>query len=248
MKWRTWLPPVVLVVALLAAWQIFTQVAGIDKWLLPSPFDVVAAAQEDHANLLRHTSATVQLTGIGFSCGVLIGLAIAVMLHLVPLLRSAIYPLLVVSQNIPTIALAPLLVVWLGFDLTPKIIVIVLVIFFPVAVATLDGLRNSDPVIADYLRMSGASRWQVFTKLGFPHALPSIFSGVKIAATYSVFGAIVAEWLGSSVGIGRYMIIQKSAFRVDKMFVAIAIVVAMSLVLFGLVRLAEKLLVKGKNG
>ncbi|WP_306212516.1 ABC transporter permease [Actinoplanes sp. RD1] len=238
--------PVVAVVAILAAWQAYTSISGVDSWLLPSPADIVDAAADQRDVLLTNAWATTWLTVLGLAAGVATGIVTAVVLHLVPLLRAAVYPLLVVSQNIPTIAIAPLLVVWLGFGLAPKLVVIVLVCFFPVAVATLDGLRRSDPLIADFLLMSGADRRQLFTMLQWPGALPSLFSGLKIAATYSVFGAIVSEWMGSETGIGRYMLVQKSAFRADRLFVAIAIVVLLALLVFGLVLLLEKVTVKGR--
>ncbi|BCY06908.1 ABC transporter permease [Actinoplanes sp. L3-i22] len=247
MTWRKWLPPAITLIVLIAGWQIYTSVSGIDKWLLPSPADIWAAAVEQRAALTTHTLATTELTLYGLAAGVAAGLLIAIVLHLVPFLRAAVYPLLVISQNVPIIALAPLLVIWLGFGIAPKIVVIVLVCFFPVAVATLDGLGRSDALIADYLLMSGAGRRQLFTKLQWPNALPTMFSGLKIAATYSVFGAIISEWLGSEQGIGRYMIIQKSAFRADRMFVAIAIVVILALVIFGLVALLERLTVRGRR-
>ena len=242
------LPPAITLILLIAGWQIYTSVSGVDTWLLPSPADIWAAGLLQREALVEHTLATAELTVYGFGAGVATGLLVAVLLHLIPVVRAAVYPLLVISQNVPVIALAPLLVVWLGFGLAPKIVVIILVCFFPVAVATLDGLRRSDPLITDYMLMSGASRRQLFTKLQWPHALPTVFSGLKIAATYSVFGAIVSEWLGAEKGIGQYMIIQKSAFRADRMFVAIAIVIVLALVVFGLVVLLEKLTVKGRRG
>ena len=242
------LPPAITLILLIAGWQIYTGVSGVDTWLLPSPADIWAAGLLQREALVEHTLATAELTVYGFGAGVATGLLVAVLLHLIPVVRAAVYPLLVISQNVPVIALAPLLVVWLGFGLAPKIVVIILVCFFPVAVATLDGLRRSDPLITDYMLMSGASRRQLFTKLQWPHALPTVFSGLKIAATYSVFGAIVSEWLGAEKGIGQYMIIQKSAFRADRMFVAIAIVIVLALVVFGLVVLLEKLTVKGRRG
>ncbi|GAA2669460.1 ABC transporter permease [Actinoplanes palleronii] len=247
MTYKKWLPPAITLILLIAGWQVYTTVSGIDAWLLPSPKDIGDAAIEQRDALTTHTLATVELTLYGLAAGVAAGLLIAIVLHLVPFLRAAVYPLLVISQNVPIIALAPLLVIWLGFGIAPKIVVIVLVCFFPVAVATLDGLGRSDALIADYLRMSGANRRQLFTKLQWPHALPTMFSGLKIAATYSVFGAIISEWLGSEKGIGRYMIVQKSAFRADRMFVAIVIVVVLALAIFGLVALLEKLTVRGRR-
>ncbi len=247
MTFRRALPPAITLVLLIAGWQAYTVVTGIDTWLLPSPADILDAALLQREALLDHTLATTELTVYGFGAGVATGLAVAVLLHLVPLLRAAVYPLLVISQNVPVIAIAPLLVVWLGFGLAPKLVVIILVCFFPVAVATLDGLRRGDPLIADYLLMTGAGRRQLFTKLQWPHALPTMFSGLKIAATYSVFGAVISEWLGAEKGIGQYMMIQKSAFRADRMFVAIGIVITLALLIFGIVVLLEKLTVKGRR-
>ncbi len=247
MTFRKVLPPAITLLLLLAGWQVYTGVSGIDAWLLPSPKGIWDAAVEQRDVLVTHTLATLELTLYGLSAGVAAGVLIAVVLHLVPVLRAAFYPLLVISQNVPIIAIAPLLVIWLGFGIAPKIVVIVLVCFFPVAVAALDGLRRDDPLIADYLLMSGANRWQLFTKLQWPNALPAMFSGLKIAATYSVFGAIISEWLGSEKGIGRYMIVQKSAFRADRMFVAITIVVVLALITFGFVALLEKLTVRGRK-
>jgi ABC-type nitrate/sulfonate/bicarbonate transport system permease component len=243
-KLRTAAPPILAVLLILVAWQAYTSLSGVDTWLLPSPLDILDAAGDQAGVLGKNTLATAELTLLGFAAGVATGVVVAVVLHLIPVVRAAIYPLLVVSQNVPVIAIAPLLVVWLGFGIAPKLVVIVLVCFFPVAVATLDGLRRSDPLIADYLLMSGANRRQLFTVLQWPGALPSLFSGLKIAATYSVFGAVISEWIGSEAGIGRYMIVQKSAFRADRLFVAIAIVIALALVVFGLVLLAERLIVR----
>lgn len=188
----------------------------------------------------------LKLTVFGFAIGTAIGLVIALILHLIPFLKQALYPLLILSQNIPTIALAPLLMIWFGFGLLPKLIVITLVCFFPVAVAALGGLKQTDPVMMNYMRMIGAGKGQIFAKLELPHALPSIFSGIRIAATYSVMGAIIAEWLGADKGIGYYMMLQKSGYRTDRMFVAIMIIVVLSLLMFGLIALLEKWFVRWK--
>ena len=130
--------------------------------------------------------------------------------------------------------------IWFGFGLMPKIVVITLVCFFPITIATMDGLMQTDRTMLHYMRMAGASRSQLFWKLELPHALPSVFSGLKIAATYSVMSAIVAEWLGTDKGIGYYMVLQKAAFRTDRMFVAIAIVVLLSIAMFTIVQWIER--------
>jgi ABC-type nitrate/sulfonate/bicarbonate transport system permease component len=191
-----------------------------------------------------HTWATLKLLLLGFSIGILIGLLVAFVLHYIPFLRTALYPLIILSQNVPIIALAPLLMIWFGFGILPKIIVITLVCFFPVAVAAMDGLSRTDRVMLDYMRMIGASKRSIFIKLEVPYALPSIMSGVKIAATYSVMGAVIAEWIGADKGIGYYMMLQKSSFRTDRIFIAIAIIVIISLTMFLLISLLEKWLIR----
>lgn len=247
---RTWFksvwPPLVAVILFIFAWQITTTVFEIDKWLLPSPTDIGREAAANPENLWVKTLSTLQLTVTGLVIGIAVGLILAFVLHFIPLLKSALYPLIILSQNIPTIALAPLLVVWFGFGLTPKLVVITLVCFFPVAVAAIDGLSRTDHVMLNYMRMIGASRGQIFRKLELPYALPTILSGVKIASTYSVMGAIIAEWIGSGTGIGQYLMMQKSTFRTDRIFVAIMIIVLLSLAIFTLIVLLEKWLIRYK--
>lgn len=245
--WKSVWPPLTAVILFLAVWQIAVPLFHIEKWILPSPADITKEAIAQAASLTEHTWATVQLTLLGFFIGTGVGLLTAMLLHLVPFLKSALYPLLILSQNIPTIALAPLLMIWFGFGLLPKIIVITLVCFFPVAVSTMDGLTQTDRGMMNYMRMAGASKAQIFRKLEVPHALPSVFSGVKIAATYSVMGAVIAEWIGTDRGIGYYMMLQKSAYRTDRVFVAMAIIVLLSLVLFAMIALLEKILVRWRG-
>ncbi|WP_454192959.1 ABC transporter permease [Paenibacillus sp. Marseille-Q7038] len=245
--WKSVWPPLTAVILFLAVWQIAVPLFHIEKWILPSPADITKEAIAQAASLTEHTWATAQLTLLGFLIGTSVGLLTAMLLHLVPFLKSALYPLLILSQNIPTIALAPLLMIWFGFGLLPKIIVITLVCFFPVAVSTMDGLTQTDRGMMNYMRMAGASKAQIFRKLEVPHALPSVFSGVKIAATYSVMGAVIAEWIGTDRGIGYYMMLQKSAYRTDRVFVAMAIIVLLSLVLFAIIALLEKILVRWRG-
>ncbi|MBP2001595.1 ABC-type nitrate/sulfonate/bicarbonate transport system permease component [Paenibacillus shirakamiensis] len=237
-------PPLVAVLFFLTLWQVAVQLLHLDTWFLPGPLDIGHEALTNQENLITQSLATLQLTLVGLLIGIAVGLSIALILHFSPLLKSALYPLMILSQNIPTIALAPLLLVWFGYGLLPKYIVITLVCFFPVAVSAMDGLTRTDPMMRNYMQMIGASRGQIFRKLEFPHALPAIMSGVKIAATYSVMGAIIAEWIGADKGIGYYMMMQRSSFRTDRIFVAIMIIVLMSLTLFTIVVLIEKWLVR----
>lgn len=239
-RWSQAGPPLAAVLLLLIVWQLAVMIFEVDKWMLPSPIDIAKEAAASVPVLLGHTWATLKLTLLGFAFGAAFGLIVAMLLHPIPLLKRAIYPLIIVSQNIPTIALLPLLMIWFGFGLMPKIVVITLVCFFPITIATMDGLMQTDRTMLHYMRMAGASRSQLFWKLELPHALPSVFSGLKIAATYSVMSAIVAEWLGTDKGIGYYMVLQKAAFRTDRMFVAIAIVVLLSIAMFTIVQWIER--------
>lgn len=236
-------PPIAAFLLFILLWQVGVIVSGVEKWMLPSPLDIVKEAADNGSALLVHTLATLKLTIIGFGVGAAVGLLLAFLLHPIPWLKDAIYPLVIVSQNIPTIALLPLLMIWFGFGMMPKIVVITLVCFFPVCVAALDGLAQTDRTMLNYMRMAGATRAQLFWKLELPHALPSLFSGLKIAATYSVMSAIISEWLGTDKGIGYYMVLQKAAFRTDRMFVAIVVVVLLSLAMFGVVRALERVLI-----
>ncbi|WP_458120356.1 ABC transporter permease [Paenibacillus sp. Z6-24] len=246
--WKGIWPPFGAVVLLLVLWQMATSLFQIEDWILPSPARIAREAEKSYVSLLGHTWATLKLTLAGFGIGAATGLIVAGVLHYIPFLRRALYPLLILSQNIPLIALGPLLIIWFGFGLLSKLIVIVLVCFFPITVAALGGLAGTDRTMMNYMQMIGATRGQIFWKLELPYSLPSIFSGLKIAATYSIMGAIIAEWISSSEGLGYYMLLQQSAFRTDRMFVAIMIVIAFSLIMFSLIVLLEKWCVRWQNG
>jgi ABC-type nitrate/sulfonate/bicarbonate transport system permease component len=239
-------PPAAAILALLFIWQLAAEAFGIPGWLLPSPADIAAEAWLQRATVFEHAAATIRLTAVGFAIGSTIGLLFACLLHASSRLKSAFYPLIVLSQNIPTIVLAPLLAIWFGFGLLPKLIVITLVCFFPITISMLNGLTETDPAMRNYMQMIGATKRQLFFKLELPYAIPYLFAGLKISATYSVMGAIVAEWLGTDKGVGMYMILQKSAFRTDRVFIAIAVIVGLSLLLFGLIALLEKWFVRWK--
>src|SRR5699024_951667 len=172
---------------------------------------------------MPHFNASLSLAIFGFIIGVSIGLLIAMALHVIPGVRRTIFPFIILSQNVPVIVLAPLLVIWFGFGFLPKLIIIVIACFFPVAISTLGGLQETDRELMHYMKMMGATNRQLLWKLQFPHALPSIFSGLKIAATYSVMATIISEWLGAQEGIGVYMTLALSSYRTTRVFVAIII-------------------------
>jgi ABC-type nitrate/sulfonate/bicarbonate transport system permease component len=241
--WR----PLGVLLLLLCIWEVAVKLANIPGWLLPAPSAIAKEGASGFAALLPHIQSTVLLSIGGFIIGCSVGILVAVVLHMLPGVEQSVYPLLILSQNVPIIVLAPLLVIWFGFGLLPKIIVITLVCFFPVAVASMGGFRSVPFDMRNYMLMAGASKIQIFAKLEWPYALSSVFSGLKISATYSVMGAVISEWLGAKKGLGVYMTLASSSFRTDRVFVAIAMVMALSLLFFGMISLAEQRLVKWRR-
>lgn len=236
---KGWRPTAVLIL-LLVFWELSSRWIGIPEWLLPAPTAITEEGISGWSTYAPHLFSTTRLTLIGFVIGSVVGLGVATLLHLIPSVREALYPLLILSQNIPIIVLAPLLVIWFGFGVLPKLIIIVLVCFFPIAVATMDGFRQTKPEYIHYMKMAGATKSQIFRKVEWPYALPSIFSGLKISATYSVMGAVISEWLGANKGIGVYMTLASSSFRTDRVFVAIFFIMMLSLLFFLLITQLEK--------
>ncbi|MBS4202271.1 ABC transporter permease [Bacillus sp. FJAT-49732] len=243
---KGWRPAVVLLF-LLFIWEMVVKIADIPGWLMPAPTAILRELITGFNRFSEHLLSTIGLSIGGFIIGCSVGLLVAILLHLLPKVQEAVYPLLILSQNVPIIVLAPLLVIWFGFGILPKIIVITLVCFFPVTIAALGGFRNTPPEMKHYLLMAGASKTQMFTKLEWPNSLPSLFSGLKISATYSVMGAVISEWLGAKKGIGVYMTLASSSFRTDRVFVAIFIIMMLSLLFFGAISLCEKRLVKWRR-
>jgi ABC-type nitrate/sulfonate/bicarbonate transport system permease component len=243
--WKQAGSPAAAVLFVLAAWQLYADWSGIQDWLLPSPLDIAKEIAVIFPELWRHTVSTVKITVIGFSAAAATGIGLSVLLHaVVPSLRQPLYPLLVMTQTVPTIAIAPLIVFWLGYDLLPKIIIITLVCFFPILVAALQGYANTDPTMRSYMLMIGASRWQLFRRLEWPSALPYMFAGLRVATAYSVIGAVIAEWLGAKHGLGIAIRLYASTFSVARMFACIVMIVAFSLLFFALVVLLEKRMIR----
>ncbi len=232
---RHWLgvyaPPALLLLALLAGWELLVRWLALPDWLLPPPSQVVATFGTSAPVLQEHIGITLLVALIGLGVGMLTGFALALAIDASVLLRRALYPLLVASQTVPIVAIAPLLVIGLGFGLLPKVLVVVLVTFFPVVVSTVDGLRAADRDMVRLLAAMGAGHWQIMRLVRIPAALPAVFSGVKIAVTYSLIGAVIAEWIGASSGLGVYIARSLRAFRTDQVFVG---AITTSLITIGL--------------
>ncbi len=224
-----WLLSLLLFVLL---WQAIVSIFGIPGYLLPSPVATVEAIADDATLLARHASATIveTLAGLGIALG--LGIAVALAMHRSRTLRDLVYPHLVLSQAVPLIAIAPMILIWFGLGALSKILVVAFVCFFPVTVNTYEGFRAVDPAYAELLETFGARWIDRYRHLYLPATLPGILAGAKIAATYSVLGAIVGEWLGGSVGLGVYMTRAQQSFRTDRLFGAILIVMLLSFALF----------------
>ncbi|MBR6785344.1 MAG: ABC transporter permease [Clostridia bacterium] len=234
------IPSITAVAALLIIWQSVCSTGLIPSYMLPSPLEVIQAFVSEFPLLLENSVITLQEAFIGLLLGVSVGFCVAVLMDTFNALYKAFYPLLIITQTIPSVAIAPLLVLWFGYEMTPKIVLIVISTFFPVTVGLLDGFRSADKDAIGLLRSMGASRIQVFRYIKFPSALPQLFSGLRIAAAYSVVGAVISEWLGGFGGLGVYMTRVKKAFAFDKMFAVIFLISAISLALMALVGFAEK--------
>ena len=234
------IPSITAVALLLLLWQTVCAVGVIPSYMLPSPLEVLRAFISEFPQLFENSLITLQEAFVGLFLGVSVGFAAAVLMDTFSVLYKAFYPLLVITQTVPSVAIAPLLVLWFGYEMTPKIVLIVISTFFPVTVGLLDGFRSVDKDAVNLLRSMGADRLQIFRYIKFPSALPQLFSGLRIAAAYSVVGAVISEWLGGFGGLGVYMTRVKKAFAFDKMFAVIFLISGISLALMALVGLMEK--------
>jgi len=235
------LPALIAGAGFVLLWQLVCSLGLVPAYMLPSPADVLRAFWFERALLWENALITLKEAFIGLGLGVLLGLVFATVMDAVPVLRRAIYPILVLTQTVPTVAIAPLLVLWFGYGLVPKVVLIVITTFFPVTVGLLDGFASADPDTIDLLRSMGAGKWQIFRYIKFPGALGPFFSGLRIAAAYCVVGAVISEWLGGFGGLGVYMTRVKKAFAFDKMFAVIFLISAISLALMALVDLTRRL-------
>jgi ABC-type nitrate/sulfonate/bicarbonate transport system permease component len=237
-----WISPLLLIAVILGAWEIGVRVSGAPPWLLPAPSDVVRALAEDWNVLLPNALVTFSEVLIGFACAVVAGVGLGIAVYLSPTLNRALYPIIIASQTIPVPALAPLLLVSLGYGLEPKVVVTALVGFFPIVVNTVEGLRSTDRDVVNLLRSFGASRGKVFRLAEFPSSLPSIFAGARIAVAICVIGAVFGELVGARAGLGYLMVRAIAQFETPRMVAAIVLLSVMSTGLFATVGLVERAL------
>lgn len=239
--------PVCAVVALLAVWQGACSLGLVPNFMLPSPVQVVTALVADFPLLLSHMWTTLSEAALGLVIGVAVGFVFAVLMDKFETFYLAFDPLLTVSQTIPTVAIAPLLVLWFGYGLMPKVLLVVLTTFFPVTVALASGFRSVDPDQVDLLRTMNATERQIFRYAKLPAAMEQFFSGLRISATYAIVGAVISEWLGGFTGLGVYMTRVRKSFAYDRMFAVIIITSALSLALMKGVDVLERICMPWKK-
>lgn len=233
--------PLLVLLALLAIWEVWVRLADTPRWMLPAPSDILAAFRADYALLANHTWVTLQEVLIGFGIALLAGLLTGIAIDSSRLIERALYPLLIASQTIPMVVLAPLFLIWFGYGLLPKVLITALVAYFPLAVNTVDGLKGTDRELLQLMRSMGSTKWQLFRLAKAPSALPHIFGGARISVAFSVIGAVFGEFVGAKAGLGYLMDRSAPQFETPRVFACIVILALMGVSLFLLVSLVERI-------
>ncbi len=234
-------PPLALLVAALLVWELAVRAFAVPAYILPPPSGVWSAFLEVRGLLPAHIATTLTEALGGLALAIAVAVPVAALVASFGPARRAILPLLVVSQNIPMIVLAPLLAVWFGFGMMPKVLVVALIGFFPIVVSTVDGLTGADREMIDLLRSMGAGRLRVLRMVLIPSAVPSFFAGLKISATYSILAAVIGEWVGASSGLGLFIVRAQTAFRTDRVLVAVVVIALISVAMFLATQLLARL-------
>jgi ABC-type nitrate/sulfonate/bicarbonate transport system permease component len=237
-----WVWPLLLLVALGLTWELVVRINNTPRWMLPPPSAIIESFQNDWKMLAYHTRATLVEVLLGFALALVAGILTGVAIDSSRIIERTVYPLLIASQTIPMVVLAPLFLIWFGYGLLPKVLITALVAYFPLAVNTVDGLRSGDRETLSMLRSMGASRWQRFRLAKVPAALPSVFSGARIAVAFCVIGAVFGELVGAKEGLGYLMERAASQFETARVFAAIFILAFMGVGLFAVVAMLERLL------
>lgn len=231
------IPAAIALLAILIGWFALCQSGAVPSYMLPSPVDVIKALISDFPVILAHGRVTLLEAFYGLGIGIILAFITATLMDHFVVLNQAFYPLMVITQTIPTIAIAPILVLWMGFGMAPKITLVVITTFFPITVGLLDGYKSVDRDSIDLMRAMGSNKLQIFIHVKLPSAMSQFFSGLKISASYAVVGAVISEWLGGFEGLGVYMTRVKKAYAFDKMFAVIIFIVIISLLLMLLVNI-----------
>lgn len=221
-------------------WEMTGQLSMVPAYLLPPPSSIFAAMVQNADLLWQHARVTLLQAAIGFLIAMFLGGLLALWLDYSPLARKTLYPYLITSQTVPIIVLAPLFAMWFGFGILPKVLIVVLVCFFPITISLMEGLATVDQELMDLMNAMNASVWQQYKWVKLPAAMPSLFSGLKISGTYSIMGAVIGEWVGGRMGLGVYMMRVRQSFATDQVFAVIAVIVMLSILVLKVIQLAEK--------
>ena len=239
--------PILLILLLVFSWEVFVRVTNTPLYILPSPSKVLASFFVELPTLWQHAKVTLFETVLGLSIATVLASLIAILMDMCSVLRKALYPILVATQTIPVIVLAPIFIIYLGFGLAPKVLTVVLMCFFSITITFADAMAEQDMRRINLLRSMGASTVKVYTLVKIPGALPAFFSGMKVSATYSISGAVVGEWLSSNSGLGYYMLRVKNGYMLDKVFASVLMVALLSLLMTSVVSLLARLIIKPKR-
>jgi len=239
--------PVLFIMLVILIWQLIVDSGMIARYILPSPWDVITVGIAILPEITVHIYTTLQEAITGLFIAITLSVLLAILMDNFTVVKKALQPLLVVSQTIPIMVLAPLFVMWFGFGVLPKVMVVILVCFFPIVVSLLEGLGSLDNDLLNLMKSMKANRWQIFYLAKFPASLGSFFSGLKIAATYSIIGAVIGEWMGGKAGLGVYMTRVRQSFALDKVFASILVIIILSMILFKLIELIQLLAMPWKR-
>ncbi len=230
----------ILVILILVLWQLCVSLGLIPDYLLPSPLQIVEAFIEDFPLLMEHAKYTLATAFIGTAIGLIISFVLSIIMDLSKTMKELIYPVILLNQTIPTIAIAPLLIIWLGYGITPKVVLVVLAVFFPITIALVDGYQSVSREHLNLFRSMKASKYQLYRHLKIPSAMGSFFTGLKVALSYALISAVIAEWLGGYYGLGVYMTRVRKSYDLDSMFAVIFLISFLTILLIGLVKWLER--------
>ncbi|WP_302261879.1 ABC transporter permease [uncultured Clostridium sp.] len=231
--------PILFLASLLVIWELACKLFSIPLYVLPSPVQVIQSLFTESATLSHHAAVTVMEAVIGILLSLILAIVLGILMDCFPLVRQGIYPLLVVTQTVPMIVLAPILIIYMGFGIAPKILTVILMCFFPIAVSFSDGLAQVDEEYVHLVRSYGASRLSAYRLVKIPAAIPALLSGLKVSATYSISGAVVGEWIGAQEGLGYYLLRVKNGYMLDRVFACVLIIIILSLCMNGLIRIYQ---------
>jgi ABC-type nitrate/sulfonate/bicarbonate transport system permease component len=221
------LPAAALALFILVAWEVLSSRGVVKSYVAPAPSKVLSALCSSPQSFWKNTWVTIKEVVFGYAVGLGVGMPLGIAITYSRRMERALYPLIVASQTVPVIALAPILVIWFGFSIWPKLIIVALITFFPVTLGTVDGLRSVDPEMLRFLRSLGATERQMFFKIRMPSAMPQIFTGIKVSITYAVIAAVIGEWVGAEVGLGAMMLRAQHEYYMDVVFATVLVMVVL---------------------